>query len=69
MKEFGIRESWTQLFRIEYVHLQTHIPSSDYFLDYMEADIPLLPIYHSKNENALMLRHSYDDNGVILSII
>jgi len=60
------QESWTQLFRIEYVHLQTHNSSSDYFLDYMDADIPLLPLYLSKNENALMLRHIISDDGVII---
>jgi len=65
MREFGVQESWTQLFRIEYLHLQRHIPFSDYFLDYMEADIPLLPLYLFKNEDTLMLRHN-GDNGIII---
>ncbi|KEH27172.1 F-box/kelch-repeat protein At3g23880 [Medicago truncatula] len=44
MKEFGVQESWTQLFRIEYVNLQIHTMNGD----------TLLPLYFSKNGDTLI---------------
>jgi hypothetical protein len=68
MKEFGVQESWTQLFRIEYVNLQLHNLSISNDMDlfrYMECKIPLLPLYVSKNGDTLILT-SDEEKGVII---
>jgi len=68
MKEFGVQESWTQLFRFEYVNLQMHnIPIKDDWdlLGYMTCDTPLLPLYLSKNGDTLILTNDKDKRVII----
>ena len=68
MKEFGSQESWTPLFRIEYINLQMHnLPINDNLdlLGYMECNIPLLPLYLSKNGDTLILTND-EEEGVII---
>ncbi|XP_058749952.1 F-box/kelch-repeat protein At3g23880-like [Vicia villosa] len=68
MKELGVQQSWTQLFRIEYFNLQLNNPPTevDFFYDeYMKCEIPLLSFYISKDGNTLIL--AYDEiNAVII---
>jgi F-box interacting protein len=60
MKEFGVQESWTRLFRIEYVNLQMHN------LPYMKK-ASLLPLYSSKNgESLILLINDDEDQRVII---
>ncbi|GAU22821.1 hypothetical protein TSUD_142620 [Trifolium subterraneum] len=68
MKEIGVQESWSQLFRIEYVNLQMHnIPNYNelYFVGLMECDTPLLPMYVSKNGDTLILTKVADGRVII----
>ncbi|KAI5442004.1 hypothetical protein KIW84_011172 [Lathyrus oleraceus] len=68
MKEFGVQESWTQLFRIEYFNLQMNNPPMEddfVYLEYMKCDVPLLPLYVSKDGDTLILAHDEIDNAVI----
>ncbi|PNX98015.1 F-box protein [Trifolium pratense] len=68
MKEFGVHESWTQLFRIEYVNLQLHnltITDNTDLFGNMECKIPLLPLYLSNNGDTLILT-SDEEKGVII---
>jgi hypothetical protein len=62
MKVFGVQDSWTQLFRIEYVNLQLHNIA---ITDDMECKIPLLPLYVSNNGDTLILT-SDEEKGVII---
>ncbi|XP_058749954.1 F-box/kelch-repeat protein At3g23880-like [Vicia villosa] len=60
MKEFGDHQSWTQLFRIEYSNIQINNPPMEvdfFYVDYMKCEIPLLPLYISKDGNTLILAH------------
>jgi F-box interacting protein len=59
MKDFGVQESWTQLFRIGYLNLEMTIP--------IGRHTPLLPVYHSKNGDTLILAHCiYDQDQAII---
>ncbi|CAJ2670596.1 unnamed protein product [Trifolium pratense] len=49
MKEFGVQESWTQLFRIDYCKINHHY---SYLLGF--SICPLLPLYLSKDEDTLI---------------
>jgi hypothetical protein len=62
MKEFGVRESWTQLFRIRFVDLQMHnLPIDVHYLD----ESPLVPLYISKNGDTVILTNEEDDAAII----
>ncbi|CAI8600048.1 unnamed protein product [Vicia faba] len=68
IKEFGVQQSWTQLFRIEYSNLQINNPPMEddlIYLGYMKCYVPLLPLYISKDGDTLILAHDEIDNAVI----
>jgi len=68
MKEFGVQESWTQLFRIEYNNLQLHKPDlKDCVVGLMERTTTLLPRYLSMNGDTFVLTTS--DNVSMFSVI
>jgi hypothetical protein len=67
MKEFGVQDSWTRLFRIEYLNLQMHnlkqnLDDDDIFTTYDTTK--LLPLHLSKNGDTLIL--TSDEEGVII---
>ncbi|RHN46326.1 putative F-box domain-containing protein [Medicago truncatula] len=51
MNEFGVQESWTQLFRIGYFNLEMHNLPMD---DYLNTTL-LMPLSLSRNEDTLIL--------------
>ncbi|CAL5192174.1 unnamed protein product [Lathyrus oleraceus] len=53
MKDFGVQESWTQLFRIEYLKI------------YHDLNFYKLPLHLSKNGDTLVLANCEDDRAVI----
>jgi F-box interacting protein len=62
MKEFSVRESWTQLFRIRYFDLQMpNVPIEVQYLD----ESTLLPLYVSKNGDTAILTNEEDDKAII----
>ncbi|GAU30918.1 hypothetical protein TSUD_143660 [Trifolium subterraneum] len=62
MKEFGVRESWTQLFRIRYFDLQMpNVPIEVQYLD----ESTLMPLYVSKNGDTVILTNEEDDKAII----
>ncbi|XP_024626716.1 F-box/kelch-repeat protein At3g23880 [Medicago truncatula] len=61
MNEFGIRESWTRLFRIGYFDLEMHNLPMD---NYLNSTL-LMPLYLSKNGYTLILDYYGDDEAVI----
>ncbi|GAU40139.1 hypothetical protein TSUD_163080 [Trifolium subterraneum] len=68
MKEFGVQESWTQLFKIDYFILQMNILPlviNMEFLSYIDCNTPLLPLYLSKNGDTLILANYEDDQAII----
>ncbi|RHN53002.1 putative F-box domain-containing protein [Medicago truncatula] len=69
MNEFGVHESWSQLFRIEYVNLQMHDPPIYDNLDllgFTRCDTPLFPLYLSKNGDKLILTSDEDARVVTI---
>ncbi|GAU40144.1 hypothetical protein TSUD_163140 [Trifolium subterraneum] len=67
MKEFGVQESWTQLFRIDYFNLQMYdLPgkhdTSAYILGY---NLPLLPLYISQNGDTLIFANYEDEQAIV----
>ncbi|XP_058761272.1 F-box/kelch-repeat protein At3g23880-like [Vicia villosa] len=61
MKDFGIQESWTQLFRIEYLKIY-----HDFNLyKGSEFGTPLLPLHLSRNGDTLILANCEDDRAII----
>jgi len=67
MKEFGVQESWTQLFRIEYVNLQLHKPDlKDCFIGFMAFTTTLLPRCLSKNGDTLVFTNREGKRVIIL---
>ncbi|CAJ2636709.1 unnamed protein product [Trifolium pratense] len=68
MKEFGVQESWSQLFRIEYFNLRMrNIPNYNEldFVGLMECDTPLLPMCVSKNGDTLILTKVADGRVIM----
>lgn len=68
MKEFGVPESWTQLFRIEYFHLGVNNPQMEnglFFVGFFKFETPLLPLSISKDGNTLILAHDEVDGAII----
>jgi len=64
MKEFGVQESWTQLFRIRYVDLQMrNLPIDVQYLD----ESPLVPLYISKSRDTVILTNEEDEAAIIYS--
>ncbi|AES77146.1 putative F-box domain-containing protein [Medicago truncatula] len=62
MKEFGVRESWTRLFKIPYVDLQMlNLPIDVQYLN----EYPMLPLYISKNGDKVILTNEKDDATII----
>ena len=59
MKEFGVQESWTQLFRIDYFNLEMHDKIKRYH------NLFLLPLYLSKNGDTLVLTYEYGGITII----
>ncbi|XP_058749951.1 F-box/kelch-repeat protein At3g23880-like [Vicia villosa] len=67
MKEFGVHRSWSQLFRIEYFNLQINNPPIEddfFYVEYMKCEIPLLPLYVSKDGDTLIL--AYDEIDAVI---
>ena len=70
MKEFGVQESWTQLFRIDYFNLEMYNIPINYDMNFDAEFIecctpPLLPLYLSKNDDTLILANYEDDRAII----
>ncbi|XP_058749949.1 F-box/kelch-repeat protein At3g23880-like [Vicia villosa] len=68
MKEFGVHESWSQLFRIEYFNLQINNPPIEddfFYVEYMKCEIPLLPLFVSKDGDTLIL--AYDEIDAVIT--
>jgi len=61
MKEFGVQESWTQLFRIDYFKIYHNLN----FYGLTECGPPLLPLYLSTDGDTLILANSEDDRAII----
>ncbi|XP_058761271.1 uncharacterized protein LOC131634632 [Vicia villosa] len=61
MKKFGVQESWTQLFRIEYLKIYHDLN----FYKGSEFGTPLLPLHLSKNGDTLILENCEDDRAII----
>ncbi|KAL5058086.1 hypothetical protein RYX36_029690 [Vicia faba] len=61
MKDFGVQESWTQLFRIEYLKIYHDLN----FYKGSEFGTPLLPLHLSKNGDTLILANYKDDRAII----
>ncbi|XP_045793476.1 F-box/kelch-repeat protein At3g23880-like [Trifolium pratense] len=62
MKEFGVQESWTQLFRMDYCKINHHHP---YLLGF--SICPLRPLYLSKDEDTLIFAEYINDLAIIYS--
>ncbi|CAJ2670626.1 unnamed protein product [Trifolium pratense] len=61
MKEFGVQESWTRLFRIDYFRIYHDLD----FNGCSQFGTPLLPLYLSKNGDTLILANYEDDRAII----
>ncbi|CAK8541815.1 unnamed protein product [Lathyrus sativus] len=61
MKDFGAQESWTQLFRIEYLKIYHDLN----FYVGREFGTPLLPLHLSMNGDTLILANCEDDRAII----
>ncbi|XP_045793457.1 F-box protein At1g11270-like [Trifolium pratense] len=71
MTEFGVQESWTQLFRIQYFNLQMYdLPGKHdtlaYLLDY---NLPLLPLDISQNGDTLIFANYEDEQAIVYNHI
>jgi F-box interacting protein len=71
MKEFGVQESWTQLFRIDYINLQMdNLPvviNNNMGLNagIFDCNTPLFPLHLSKNGDTLILANGDDNHAII----
>ncbi|AES75691.1 putative F-box domain-containing protein [Medicago truncatula] len=73
MKKFGVQESWTLLFRIDYFNLEMYNLTINYDTDFDAEFIesctpPLLPLYLSKNDDTLILANYEDDRAIIYNL-
>ncbi|XP_058741764.1 F-box/kelch-repeat protein At3g23880-like [Vicia villosa] len=66
MKEFGVQESWTMLFKINYFDIQMLYPNIDNISDTTtKCGTLLLPLYLSKNGDTLILANYAEDLAMI----
>jgi hypothetical protein len=71
MKEFGVQESWTQLFRIDYINLQMdNLPviinnNMGLNAEIFDCNTPLFPLHLSKNGDTLILANGDDNHAII----